>query len=127
MRFNDLPIRIKASAASAVLLVCLLAVGANAYLTSTWSAAGLRTLSQDLAAKQQAFSQLSDAVFATHIKIFRYVSWASNGVSDKLLRPLYADIGNDLGVLSDRIGAIALRPDLTSLEGDKLRQGKTAR
>ena len=36
--------RIKASAASALLLMCLLAVGTNAYLTSTRSTAGLRTL-----------------------------------------------------------------------------------
>ena len=43
-RFQDLSIKIKASAASAVLLLCLLAVGVNAYLTSTESAAGLRTL-----------------------------------------------------------------------------------
>jgi hypothetical protein len=45
-RFANLSIRIKASAASVVLLICLLAVGANAYLTSTRSAAGLHMLSQ---------------------------------------------------------------------------------
>lgn len=39
---QNLSIQIKASAASAVLLICLLALGANAYTTSTKSAEGLR-------------------------------------------------------------------------------------
>src|SRR5580704_2667780 len=121
-RFANLSIRIKASAASAVLLICLLAVGANAYLTSTRSAAGLRMLSQELVAKRQAFADVSDAVIATHMKIFRYVSWASNGVSSKLLQPLFAEINDDLAASSDRIGALALRPDLSDQERDDLQQ-----
>jgi hypothetical protein len=88
--FSGLSIQIKASAASAVLLVCLLALGTNAYVTSMRSTAGLHVLSHDLVMKQQAFSDVSDAVIATHMKIFRYVSWASNGVSDKLLQPLFS-------------------------------------
>ena len=75
-------------AASAVLLICLLALGANAYMTSTKSAEGLRVLSDEIEPKLQAFSDVSDAVVATHMKIFRLVSWASNGVSKKLLIPL---------------------------------------
>jgi adenylate cyclase len=121
-RFANLSIRIKASAASAVLLICLLAVGANAYLTSTRSAAGLRMLSQELVAKRQAFADVSDAVIATHMKIFRYVSWASNAVSPKLLQPLFAEINDDLAASSDRIGALALRPDLSDQERDDLQQ-----
>jgi len=39
---HNLSIQIKAAAASAVLLICLLALGANAYMTSTKSAEGLR-------------------------------------------------------------------------------------
>jgi signal transduction histidine kinase len=115
-RFHNLPIRIKASAAAAVLLICLLAVGANAYLTSTRSAAGLRTLSQDLAAKQQAFSAVTAAVVATHIEIFRYVSWSSNGVSQNLLDRLYAQIQQDLFSLTDRIALLAGRSDLSDQE-----------
>jgi PAS domain-containing protein len=121
-RLANLSIRIRASAASAVLLICLLAVGASAYLTSTRSASGLRTLSQDLVAKRQAFADVSDAVIATHMKIFRYVSWASNGVSPKLLRPLLAEINNDLATLSNRIGELALRADLSGQERADLQQ-----
>jgi adenylate cyclase len=117
---QNLSIQIKASAASAVLLICLLALGANAYWTSTKSTTGLRTLSHDLVAKQGAFSGVSDSVIATHMKIFRYVSWASNGVSDNLLKPLYAEIDQDLNTLSGRITALAQRPDLSSQEQESL-------
>jgi len=121
-RFDNLSIQIKASAAAAVLLICLLALGVNGYLTSTRSAAGLRTLSQDLIAKQRAFSDVSDAVIATHMKIFRYVSWASNGVSDKLLKPLYGEINDDLRASSDRIASLVRREDLSTQERERLVQ-----
>ena len=114
--FNNLSIQVKASAASVLLLICLLGLGTNAYLTSTRSAAGLRVLTNELVPKQQAFSQVRDAVFATHLKIFRYLSWESNGVSDKLLKPLYAEINSDLDSLSSRITALAQREDLSSRE-----------
>src|SRR5208282_5554721 len=112
--FNNLSIQIKASAASLSLLICLLGLGTNAYLTSTRTADGLRSLSNELIPKQQAFSQVSEAVTATHMKIFRYISWDSNGVSDKLLKPLYAEINGDLNTLSGRIAVLAKRPDLSS-------------
>src|SRR5580704_7784484 len=114
--FNNLSVQIKASVASVLLLICLLGLGTNAYLTSTRSAAGLRVLTNELIPKQRSFSQVSEAVVATHLKIFRYVSWASNGVSDILLKPLYAEINSDLDTASNRIAALAQRPDLSSLE-----------
>ena len=114
--FNNLSIQIKASIASVLLLICLLGLGANAYLTSTRSAEGLRALTNKLIPKQQAFSQASEAVVATHMKIFRYVSWASNGVSHTLLDPLHAEINADLDKLSYRISALARHPDLSDSE-----------
>ena len=114
--FNNLSVQLKASAASALLLVCLLALGANAYLTSTRTAEGLQVLTNQLIPKQREFTQVSDAVVATHMKIFRYVSWGSNGVSNILLKPLYAEINSDLDTVSNRIAALAQRPDLSSME-----------
>jgi methyl-accepting chemotaxis protein len=114
--FDNLSVQIKASAASAVLLICLSVLCANAYLTSSHYAQGLRTLSHDLVPKQQAFSEVSDAIVATHIKIFRYVSWASNGVSEKLMKSLYDEIDGDLKRLTDRIDALARRHDLSAAE-----------
>jgi methyl-accepting chemotaxis protein len=56
------------------------------------------------------------------MKIFRYVSWDSNGVSDTLLKPLYAEINGDLDTLSGRIAALAQRPDLSSLERTNMQE-----
>src|SRR5512146_847158 len=101
--FQNMSINLKAFAASAVLLICLLALGANAYMTSTKSADGLRLLSYQLEPKLQAFSRVKDAVVATHMKIFRYVSWASNGVNDDLLNGLHREIEGALAGLTRRI------------------------
>jgi methyl-accepting chemotaxis protein len=119
---NNLSIQTKASIASVLLLICLLGLGVNAYLTSTRTAEGLRVLSNELIPKQQAVSRVSDAVTATHMKIFRYVSWASNGVSDKMLKPLYAEINADLDTLSGRIAALAQRPDLSKAEQETMQE-----
>jgi len=120
--FNNLSIQIKASIASVLLLVCLLGLGANAYLTSMRSAEGLRVLTNELIPKQQAFSQANEAIVATHMKIFRYVSWASNGVSHTLLDPLHAEINADLDKLSYRIAALAQRPDLSASERKSMQE-----
>jgi methyl-accepting chemotaxis protein len=123
---HNVSIQIKASAASAVLLICLLALGANAYITSTKSAEGLRMLSHEIEDKLQEVSNVSDAIVATHMKIFRYVSWASNGVSKKLLNSLYQEINSNLSELSTRIGELSQRPDLSTDEKSSL-QDLTAR
>ena len=119
--FNNLSIQIKASAASAVLLICLLALGANAYMTSTKSAEGLRLLSHEIEGKLQAVSNVSDAIVTTHLTIFRYVSWASNSVSKTLLDQLYRQITADLAELSTRIDQLSRRPDLSDAERASLR------
>ncbi len=120
--FHDLPIQVKASLAAGLLLLCLLALGINAYLTSVRAADGLRVLSNELVSKQQALSDISDTVITTHIKIFRYVSWASNGVSDKLLKPLNQEIISDLDKVSQRIDAFASRGNLSIEEKSALPQ-----
>ena len=73
-------------------------------------------LSYQLEPKLQAFSGVNDAIVATHMKIFRYVSWASNSVSKNLLDALYHEIETDLSGLSYRIGALSRRTDLSAEE-----------
>ncbi len=119
---HNMSIQIKASAASAVLLISLLALGANAYLTSTKSADGLRMLSHELEPKLQAFSDVSDAAVATHLKIFRYVSWGSNGVSATLLNSLHGQINSHLTELTTRIDDLSRRPDLSAEERTSLQE-----
>ena len=104
-----------------MLVVCLVAVGLNAYVTSNDSAAGLHQLSSRLGPKRLAFKDVSDAIVATHIKIFRYVSWASNGVSKKLLDRLYNEIDADLDSLSAQIHDLARRNDISDYERTGLR------
>jgi len=113
---NNLSIQIKASAAFAVLLICLLALGANAYITSTKSAEGLRILSYEIEPNLTAFSGVKSDIIAMHLKIFRYVSWASNSVSDKLLSSLYSQINADLSALSFRVEDLGSRSDLSDEE-----------
>ncbi len=119
---NDLPIQLKASLASLLLMLCLLGLGGNAYLTSVRAAEGLSVLSDDLSEKQQAFSDISTALTATHVKIFRFVSWASNGVSGSLLAPLNEEILLDLKALSSRVGTLAKRDDLSPQQKLALQQ-----
>lgn len=113
---NNLSIQIKASAAFVVLLICLLALGANAYITSTKSAEGLRILSHEIEPKLTAFSGVKNDIIVMHLKIFRYVSWASNGVSDKLLSSLYSQINAELIALSLRVEDLSSRTDLSAKE-----------
>ena len=118
---RSLSIRTKAFAASAVLLICLLAIGGNAFFTSTHSVAGLRRLSNELVPKQQAFDRVQTAVVSAHLKIFRYVSWASNSVSFDLLKPLHEEIVSDLASVSGKMARLSSRPDLTKNEQERLR------
>src|ERR1700734_1296479 len=94
--FENLPVQIKAFAASAVLLICLLFLGAIAYVTLDKSQEGLRTLSSTILPKQQAFAAVKDEIVAVQMKTFRYVSWASNAVNVTLLKTLSSQIDHDL-------------------------------
>ena len=79
--FENLPIQIKAFAASAVLLICLISLGAIAYVTLDKSEKDFHFLSSSVVPKQRAFALVNDNVVAIQTKIFRYVSWASNSVN----------------------------------------------
>ena len=114
--FDNMSIQFRATLASALLLVCLLGLGAHAYMTSFRSAAGLRVLSSELVPKQEAFAAVGGAVVATHMKIFRYVSWASNGVGESVLKRLEDEIVLELNASSARIEALTRRPDLSDEE-----------
>jgi hypothetical protein len=103
---KNLSIRTKAFAASLVLLLCLVGIGGNAYFTSERVAADLEALTGVNLPKQQIVAKLVNDVTAIHLKVFRYVSWASNSVSESLLRSLRAETRSDLRAVKDRIEAI---------------------
>jgi signal transduction histidine kinase len=111
--FENLSIQVKTFAASAVLLLCLVVLGAIAYVTLDKSEDGLRALSSTILPKQRAFASVSDAIVAIHMKTFRYVSWASNGVSDKLLGTLSTEVDNGLRGINRDLRVLAERADLS--------------
>jgi diguanylate cyclase (GGDEF)-like protein len=121
MKFlKNLSIRAKAFAASLVLLLCLIGIGGNDYLTSGRTATDLNELTAINLPKQQIVSKLETDITAIHLKVFRYVSWASNSVSGSLLRTLSAETRRDLAAMKDRIAALAARPDLAPAERELL-------
>ena len=119
--FENLPIQIKAFAASAVLLICLLFLGTVAYVTLDKSQEGLHTLSSSILPKQQAFAAVKDAIVAVQMKTFRYVSWASNGVNATLLKALSFHIDEDLRAINRDLGTLANREDLSAVQKKQLR------
>src|ERR1035437_4174763 len=118
--FENLPIQIKAFAASAVLLICLISLGAIAYVTLDKSENNLHTLSSTILPKQSEFALVSDNIVAIHVKTFRYVSWASNGINDALLRSLSAEIVSDLRNINLDLETLAERSDLSAEEKSDL-------
>ena len=120
--FQDLSIQVKLFAVSAILLICLIGLGVTAYITLDNSAVGLQTLSQSTLPKRLAFMRVKDAVFAIQLKTFRYVSWASNSVSERLLGELRRDIDNDFSLITKSLAALKERTDLSQDEASLLRE-----
>ena len=119
--FENLSIQIKSFAASAILLICLISLGAIAYVTLDKSEDDLHTLSSTVLPKQRAFALVNDNIVAIHMKTFRYVSWASNGVSNVLLGSLSAEISTDLRNIDLDLKNLAGRSDLSAKENSALK------
>lgn len=101
--FQDLAVRTKTLASSVVLLACLIGLGSNAYFSMGKSVHGFDRLAEVIIPQQQVVSDLSAALLGTHVKIFRFVSWSSNGVDDRLLKPLISEILVDLNAMTKAI------------------------
>ena len=119
--FENLPIRVKAFAASAVFLICLIYLGAIAYVTLDRSEEGLHTLSSSILPKQQAFAAIEDELVAVQMKTFRFVSWSSNGVNNTLLKALSDRIDEDLHAIDQDLATLANRPDLSAEQKQQLK------
>ena len=110
--FQNLTIRTKTFAAAAILLICLIGVAITIYVTSDKVTRNLDDLSRSNLPTRGAAAALNNAVVATHIKVFRYVSWASNSVSDKLLGALRKELDADFWAIEKPFFVLAERPDL---------------
>ena len=119
--FENLSIQAKAFATSAVLVICLVSLGSVAYVTLDKSQEGLHTLSTTVLPRQHAFAAVKDSIVAVQMKIFRYVSWASNGVNASLLRSLSSEVDTDLLAIQKNMGTLAARADLSEAQKADLR------
>ena len=124
--FSHLTIRTKTFTASAFALICLIGMGVVVQLTSSQVARDLHELSRSNLPTRSAAVAVNDAVIAAHMSVFRYVSWASNSVSAKLLQNLRKEIEGDFWVIQQNFRELAARPDLTATEKADLNalQGK---
>ncbi|AXS40954.1 EAL domain-containing protein [Breoghania sp. L-A4] len=118
--FKNSSIRLKTLVASFVLLICMLLPGISAYLTFSKTDTGLKSLSTVTLPKQLAVSKLKDDIVDTHVSIFRYVSWASNGVSPILLDALRAEVFAGVNSTTQRFSEFADRPDLSDIGREKI-------
>jgi methyl-accepting chemotaxis protein len=113
-------IRTKTFAAAAVVLICLIGMGVTVVLTSGQVARNLNALLRSNMPTRASAVAVNNAVVAAHMAIFRYVSWASNGVSDRLLQNLRKEIEADFRVINENSEALAARPDLSTAEAADL-------
>lgn len=120
-----LTIRTKTFAASAIALICLIGMGATVELTSSQVARNLHELYRSNLPTRGAAATVNNAVIAAHIMVFRYVSWASNGVNAELLQKLHSDIDADFRVIQKNFKELAERPDLSAAEKTDLKSLQT--
>jgi methyl-accepting chemotaxis protein len=113
---SRLTIRSKTFTACAVALICLFGMAATVAVTSSKVARNLNELSRSNLPTRAAASAVNNAVVAVHMRIFRYVSWASNGVNAELLRKLRTDIDADFLLIQQNFEELAERPDLSAVE-----------
>jgi diguanylate cyclase (GGDEF)-like protein len=113
---NDLPVRLKALAAFAALLVCLCGLGSWAMLTLDQSTNGLRSLSGVTLPKQNVVDELTSALTDVHVTMFRFVTLASNRATERLLDPAEQQLLNKLEELGAALVSFAERPGLDAVE-----------
>jgi methyl-accepting chemotaxis protein len=113
---SRLTIRTKTFTASAVVLICLLGMSVAVFLTSSQVARNLSELSQANLPTRTAAAAVNNVVIAVHMRVFRYVSWASNGVSGVLLKNLRDEIDADFPLLQQNFQQLAARPNLSLAE-----------
>jgi methyl-accepting chemotaxis protein len=109
-------IRAKTFTAFAVALICLVGMAITVDLTSSKVARSLHELSRSNLPTRSAAATVNNAVVEAHLRVFRYVSWASNGVNDKLLQDLRKQIEGDFSAIDESFRNLAARPDLSAAE-----------
>jgi ABC-type multidrug transport system fused ATPase/permease subunit len=112
--FSRLTIRTKTFIAATVILIFLTGMGVIAVLGSREISRNLDELSRSNLPNRGAAVVVNNSVVAAHMRIFRYVSWASNGVNEKLLQELRDEIEADFSSVRTSFNKLAARQDLSA-------------
>jgi methyl-accepting chemotaxis protein len=107
-------IRAKAAVVAAALLICLIGTITTIFVTSDKVVTSLNSLSTSNLPTRGAAAALNNAVVATHITIFRYVSWASNSLSPKALAELRKEFDAEIWTIEKNYEQLKARPDLSA-------------
>ena len=119
-RIHDVQIWVKALAASSLLVLCLVGVGINAYLSLDRSAAGLTHLSDVHIPKQRAASQLAGDIITTHLKVFRFVTWAQIGAGANALKDTSGEVLAQLSTLDGQLRSLNAQPHPSAAETEHM-------
>ncbi|HUI95614.1 MAG TPA: HAMP domain-containing methyl-accepting chemotaxis protein [Xanthobacteraceae bacterium] len=109
----NLSIRVKAFLAPVFLLLCLAGLGAEAYRTLGASVAGLAKLTDSDLVEQRLVDDLTTSITNSHLKLFRYASWLSTGVTGEPLKALEKEIADDSAAATKRLQELKARQDLS--------------
>ena len=100
-------IKNKTFAALAVLLFCFAVLGINSYVTMRATGNQLETLQTNTLSTQAVAMGIVDDVNSTHLKVFRFVTLASNGATKGLLASLYSEVLSELDEETSRLRLLA--------------------
>jgi diguanylate cyclase (GGDEF)-like protein len=100
-------IKTKTFAALALLLSCFAILAINSYLTMRTTGHQLETLQTNTLPTQTVAIGISNDINATHLKMFRFVTLASNGVTKRLLESLYSEVLSELDQETSRLKLLA--------------------
>ncbi|MEC5290303.1 EAL domain-containing protein [Aurantimonas sp. C2-6-R+9] len=119
---NDLPLSVKAFGGSAVLLISLLSTGVLVIVALTAIAERVDKVATSVVGKQTIEERLEEAVSETHLNLFRYTAWASNGVNEARLAQLREEIARNSGSAQSQASDLSKRADLTVSERVQLKK-----
>lgn len=107
---NNLPVKLKTFAASAVLVACLAGLSSYAFITLKHWQQQLDQLSRTTLAEQVKLRNLRDRVSDLQLDVFRYVAWSNNSVNDRVLADLRVEINSEFQLISRELQALANQP-----------------
>jgi diguanylate cyclase (GGDEF)-like protein len=119
--FGNLSISGKSLVASAALLICIAALGGDAFIFLSRLDADLNSLSDVSLPKQKALLEVTSRAADMHVDVFRFVAWSSNGVNQKTMNALADEIAGNARVVERGLAAFAARQDVSEAERSAVR------